>query len=32
MSYQGEAYLGIEGVFEDAQRRVFRVDRIIEVA
>ncbi|MDF3033588.1 MAG: ATP-dependent exoDNAse [Alphaproteobacteria bacterium] len=32
MTYQGETYLGIEGVFEDAQRRAFRVDRIIEVA
>jgi hypothetical protein len=39
MSYQGEAYLGMEGIFQDSQRqdtqgkdkRVFRVDRIIDL-
>ncbi|MGV8948527.1 MAG: AAA family ATPase [Candidatus Paracaedibacter sp.] len=38
MSYQGEAYLGVEGFFEDSQRedsqekdkRIFRVDRIVD--
>jgi ATP-dependent DNA helicase PIF1 len=36
MTYQGEAYLGIEGILEDAQspdspKRFFRVDRILEL-
>jgi len=33
MSYQGEAYLGIEGILQNSQgqdKRVFRVDRIVE--
>ena len=39
MSYQGEAYLGMEGIFQDSpgqevqarDKRVFRVDRIIDL-
>ncbi len=34
MSYQGEAYLGVEGVLENCEekkKRLFRVDRIIEI-
>lgn len=34
MSYQGEGYLGIEGIFQDSQengKRILRVDRIIEI-
>lgn len=39
MSYQGEAYLGMEGIFQDSpgqevqarDKRVFRIDRIIDL-